>query len=53
MKKNTAGLPMGVQVTSYPYKDEVCLNIMEQIEKDIEFYKTTKLPMWGKGIYSE
>lgn len=45
MMNNTAGLPIGVQVSSYPYKDEICLNIMEQIEKDIDFYSTTKLPM--------
>lgn len=44
MKKNTAGLPMGVQITSYPFKDEICLNIMKDIETQIDFYATTPLP---------
>lgn len=36
----SAGLPVGVQVVTLPNKDELCLNVMKQIEEHVGFYKT-------------
>ena len=35
--KNSAGLPIGVQVASLPYKDELVLRIMKEIEIEVDF----------------
>ena len=37
--KATEGLPLGVQVTTLPYKEELCLNVMKQIENAIDFHE--------------
>jgi hypothetical protein len=34
---NSEGLPVGVQVATLPNNDELCLHLMEQIEKAIRF----------------
>lgn len=37
--KGTEGLPLGVQVTTLPLKEELCLNVMRQIEKKVDFHE--------------
>jgi len=45
--KGTAKLPVNVQVVTLPNQDELCLNLMKQIDERVKFYATHKLPMWG------
>ena len=35
--KGSKGLPVGVQVSTLPYKDELCLFLMKEIEEKIKF----------------
>jgi len=37
--KNSSGLPIGVHVASLPYRDEVALGVMKQIEDEINFHQ--------------
>jgi len=37
--RGAKGLPVGVQVTTLPNKDEKCLFVMREIESVIEFHK--------------
>jgi len=37
--EGSKGLPVGVQITTLPYKDEKCLYIMKEIESVINFHK--------------
>lgn len=41
-------MPIGVQVSSIPLNDELCLNLMKQIEGKINFYSKVPLPLWLK-----
>jgi len=36
-EESCAGLPIGLQVISYPWKEESCLRVMREIEKLVEF----------------
>ncbi|CAG9325281.1 unnamed protein product [Blepharisma stoltei] len=43
MNKNmqdSKGLPLCVQVMAPPYREELCLNVMKQLEEKIPFWKT-------------
>lgn len=42
--ENAAGMPISVQVTSEPFKDEAAIAVMEILEKKFEFHKRVKLP---------
>jgi len=44
--RNTVGLPVGVQVVTKPFEEEKCLNIMNLIDGEIQFYKKNKFPIW-------
>jgi fatty acid amide hydrolase len=35
--KGAEGLPLAVQVITLPFQEELCLNIMKQIEKGVNF----------------
>ena len=37
--ENSQGLPVGVLVSTLPFKEELCLNIMKQIEDGVNFHK--------------
>ncbi|KAL4484611.1 hypothetical protein ABPG74_019788 [Tetrahymena malaccensis] len=43
--KGTAKLPVNVQVVTLPNRDELCLNLMKQIDNKVQFYKNRKLPV--------
>ncbi|KAL4456459.1 hypothetical protein ABPG74_000566 [Tetrahymena malaccensis] len=43
--KNTAGLPVSAQVVTFPYEEELCLNLMKQIEEKVNFYQNNKTPI--------
>jgi len=45
MRDNTKGMPIGVQVATLPFTDELCLNVMKQIEEEVNFYKEHPLPI--------
>ena len=45
MRDNTKGMPIGVQVATLPFADELCLNVMKQIEEEVNFYKEHPLPI--------
>jgi|JI10StandDraft_1071094.scaffolds.fasta_scaffold5613197_1 Asp-tRNA(Asn)/Glu-tRNA(Gln) amidotransferase A subunit family amidase len=40
--KGTEGLPVGIQVVSYPGKEEEVLQIMKQIEDKVAFRQNNK-----------
>ena len=42
--KDSEGLPVGVQVISYPWRDELVLRVMKELEEKIKFL-TTKIPL--------
>ena len=46
--KDSVGLPVGVQITTLPYEDEKCVNIMRQLEEEIQFNKKHPLPYHQK-----
>jgi len=33
---NSLGLPVGVQIITKPFEDELCLNIMKKIEESLK-----------------
>lgn len=35
--KTSAGLPVSVQIVSYPFQEERCLSLMKQIEEKVKF----------------
>ena len=37
--KNSEGMPLGVQITTLPYQEELCLNVMKQVESEIGFHE--------------
>jgi len=37
--KDAAGLPVGVQISTLPFEEEKCLAIMNEVEKQIQFYE--------------
>ena len=37
--KGTVGLPLGVQITTLPYKEELLLNVMKQVETQVGFHE--------------
>lgn len=34
--KNSQGLPVGIQICGLPWKDELVMKVMREIEKDIK-----------------
>ena len=40
--KGSAGLPVGIQVVSYPGKEEEVLYLMQQLEEKIDFRRKYK-----------
>ena len=42
--RKSAGLPVGVQIISAPYKEEKVLGMMSFLEKKIRFYEHHPLP---------
>ncbi|KAL4484606.1 hypothetical protein ABPG74_019783 [Tetrahymena malaccensis] len=45
MRQNTEGMPVGVQITCLPHRDELCLNVMKQLDDQIQFYQNHSFPM--------
>jgi len=43
--KGSVGMPIGVQITTLPYEDEKCVNLMRQVEEEINFRKNHPLPI--------
>ncbi|KAL4484607.1 hypothetical protein ABPG74_019784 [Tetrahymena malaccensis] len=43
--KGSAKLPVNVQIVTLPNKDELCLNLMKQVDVKFQFYKNRKLPV--------
>jgi fatty acid amide hydrolase len=43
--KESAGLPVSVQVVTLPYEEELCLNVMRQIEEAVQFRKNHPYPV--------
>jgi len=37
--KGSEGMPLGVQITALPYQEELCLNLMKQIEDGVGFHE--------------
>ncbi|CAG9335017.1 unnamed protein product [Blepharisma stoltei] len=42
LMQNSKGLPINVQVIAAPFRDEMCLNVMKQLEEDIPFWGDRK-----------
>lgn len=42
--KGSQGLPVNVQVMSYPYHEEVCLKLMKDIEDEVRFNQKYPYP---------
>lgn len=36
-KKNTVGLPLGVQIIGRPYQEELVLHVMQLLENHVKF----------------
>jgi len=41
--KGSTGLPVGVQVTCMPLQEEMVLNVMKKIEKEIKFHESPEM----------
>ncbi|CAG9316893.1 unnamed protein product [Blepharisma stoltei] len=41
--RNSIGMPLGVQVIAPPYREELCLNVMKQIEEKTLFWKKVNI----------
>jgi Asp-tRNA(Asn)/Glu-tRNA(Gln) amidotransferase A subunit family amidase len=37
--QNTEGMPYGVQIVAQPYKDEIALRVMKEVEGIFNFHK--------------
>jgi Asp-tRNAAsn/Glu-tRNAGln amidotransferase A subunit and related amidases len=43
--QGSVGMPIGVQISTLPYEDEKCVNVMRQLEEEIQFAKKHPLPI--------
>jgi fatty acid amide hydrolase len=39
---DSAGMPIGIQVCSLPFQDEIALRVMREIEEDVQFHQKHK-----------
>ena len=37
--RESEGMPLGVQITTLPFQEELCLNVMKQVEREIGFHE--------------
>lgn len=43
--KGTIGLPVNVQIVSYPFQEEMCLRIMKEVDEVMQFRSKYNYPI--------
>ena len=34
--EKSSGMPVGIQISTLPFKDELCINVMKQLENQLQ-----------------